>query len=627
MRGAPMGPMNWREEYRAKIQTADQALARLRSGQRVFVGSSCGEPQHLVDALLGGAERLRDLEIVRLLSLEGSITSIYGDREYGHTFTVRSIYQGAGQSEFLSANWRFFAPMDISLIPRLFAARKLRIDAALVQVSPPDEFGWMSLGISVDITRAGARAADYLVLQVNPRMPRVLGQGFIHVSEAHAIVEHEEELLAVLEFPAPDASDAIAELIENRVDDGATIQLGLGHGADAVIAALAAKRDLGVHTQYFTDGIMQLMNAGAVTNRRKTAHEGKSIASTAMGTEDLYRFVHDNPGVEFHASDYINNPAVIASQHRMTAINFGTAIDLTGQIAIDALPQNHFSGVTGVTDFVDGAVHSPGGRSIMVIPALTADGTASRIVPGLAGGSVVIPRSDVYHVVSEYGAVNLYGKNIEERAMALIGIAHPDHREALFDRARADGLIGPRVTLQQSLCGVYPAHLEDAKTYGDAVIVFRPVRSGDARRLQEHFYSMEMTDVATRFFQPRASFYRDQIQSMFEVDYRNHLTIVAIEGDADFGRIIGVGEYVIETGRNEAEVAFSVSKEWQGKGIAKELLVRLTTAARENGIEGFRAFILPRNQAMIQLFRKLPFSIETAVDEDCLVLSCRFEAD
>lgn len=620
-----MDSTDWRDDFKAKLLTAEEAVGRLRSGQRVFVGSSCGEPQRLVDALLRASERLRDVEVMRLLSLEGSITSVYGDRDYGHTFTVRSIYQGAGQSSFLSANWRFSAPMGISLIPRLFAAKKLRIDAALVQVSPPDEFGWMSMGISVDITRAAAQAADYLVLQVNPRMPRVMGQGFIHASEADAIVEHEEELLGVLEYPEPESGAAIAELVANMVENGSTIQLGLGYGADAILRALSGKRDLGVHTQYLTDGIMQLMRGGAVTNARKSTNEGKTVASTAIGSADLYRFLHNNPAVEFHPSDYVNSPAVIAAQRRMTAINIGTAIDLTGQISIDALPQNHFSGVTGVTDFVTGAAHAHGGRSIMVIPALDVDGTTSRIVPALAGGSVVIPRSDVHHVVSEYGAVNLFGKNIEERAMALIGIAHPDHREGLLERARADGLIGPKVTLQQSLYGVYPAHLEEAKQFNGVAITFRPVKPADARRVQEHFYTMEKTDVATRFFQPRAAFYRDQIKSMFEVDYRNHLTIVAIEGDADFGRIVGVAEYVVVTGLTEAEVAFSVSKEWQGRGIARELLERLTGAARENGIDGFTALILPRNQPMIQLFKKLPFRVDTKVDEDCLILSCRFE--
>jgi Acetyl-CoA hydrolase len=260
---------SWQEDYHAKRTTAEEAISRIRSGQRIFVGSSCGEPQHLVNTLLLKKDCFSDLEILRLLSLEGSITSLFGDRRYGHNFTVRSIYQGAGHTQSLVKGKRFLTPINISLIPGLFKTRQLPIHFALIQVSPPDAFGWMSFGISVDITKAAAESADMVIAQVNPRMPRVLGKGFIHVSEVDVIVEKEEELLTILDFPAPDSSKNIAKLLADLVEDGSTIHLGLGETTNSIFKALADKKEIGIHTQYLTDGIMDLVLNGIITNRKR----------------------------------------------------------------------------------------------------------------------------------------------------------------------------------------------------------------------------------------------------------------------------------------------------------------------------------------------------------------------
>ena len=528
--------------YMKKVCKSSEAIGAIRSGQRIFVGSSCAEPQHLVDELLSQRERFSDLEIFRLLSLEGSITFVYGDQKYGHNFTVRSIYQGAGQSDSLRADQRFLTPMSVSLIPMLFKTRQLPLHCALIQVSPPDEFGWMSLGISVDITKAAAQSADMVIAQVNPRMPRVLGNSFIHVSEVDHIVEMEEPLLTVLDFPEPESSEAIARLVANLIEDGSTFQLGLGDVTGSILKALSEKNDLGLHTQYITDGIMNLLQKRVITNRCKKINEGKAVASTAIGSDDLYRYLHNNPAIEFHTSDYVNNPVIIAQNPRMVSINIATTIDLTGQIAAEALPQNHFSGVTGMADFTGAAAYSSGGRSIIVISSASPDGQTSNIVPELQSRSVVVLRSEVHHVVTEYGSVNLFGKSLQERAMAIISIAHPKFRDALFHRAKELALIDQERTLKESLFGVYPARLEEIQDRGGIKVIFRPVKSVDFRLIQEHYYSMDPKDVSSRFFQIRAKFYQDQLESMYHVDYIKSMTILAVIGEGDgYEKVIGVG--------------------------------------------------------------------------------------
>ena len=614
-----------KEDYAAKLRNAEDAINIIRSGQRIFIGSSCGEPQYLVNALLLQKDRFTDLEILRLLSLEGSITSMFGDQTYGRNFSVKSIYQGAGRSQELTDSKRFLTPMDISLIPRLFKSRQLPIHVALIQLSPPDDFGWMSLGVSVDITMAAARAANLVIAQVNTKMPRVLGHSFIHVGEVDIIVEKDEELLTVFDFPEPESSNAIAKMVANLIENGSTFQLGLGHATSSILKALAEKNDLGVHTQYLTDGIMDLVNRGVITNRYKDLNEGKLVASNAIGSPELYRFIHNNAAVEFYPSDYVNNPRVIAQNNKMVSINMASAIDLTGNVAAEALPQNQFAGVTGLTNFVAGAIHSRGGKSIIVVPSTSKNNNTSRIVPQLDGGSTIISRTDVYHVISEYGAVNLFGKNLQERAIAMISIAHPDFRDRLFQQAKDAGLISQGLTLRDSCYGVYPAYLEEVKEHQGKSVMYRPVKPIDDRAIQEHFYSMDQKDVASRFFQQRNAFFRDNLEPMYQVDYVNNLTIIATVTEGNFYRVIGIGEYAVEPGKNVAEISFSVSSEWQGKGVAYAIISKLAAAAKENGIGGLVAYTSPQNHAMIRLFKRLPYKIKKFMADDFLNLSCRFD--
>ncbi len=614
----------WADNYIEKKKSVHEAISLIKPGQRVFLGSSCGEPQYLVQELSEAAVNLTDLEIIRLLALETIPLTLLAGKTGTQSLNIRSFYSGSARPTAISRNIRFITPINLSEVPRLFKTRRLPIHVALIQVSPPDDFGWMSLGVSVDITQAAALSADLVIAQVNPRMPRVLGQSFIHANDIDVVVEHEEDILTIADQPDVEVADTIAKQIARLVDDGSTIQLSLSATHSATLLALSDKNDLGVHSQYLTDGIMELVSRGVITNMKKGFNDGKLVASNAMGSSNLYEFLHDNPAIEFHPSDYVNNPSIIARNNKMVSMNVAMTMDLTGQTAADALPYNYFTGVTGMLDFVRGSSASIGGKSILLLTSTSSHGKKSRIVPMLNDTAIVIPRSDVQYVVTEYGAVNLFGKSIQERAMAMISIAHPDFRNKLFDQAKEMGLLGPERTLTESIHGIYPVHLEEVITIDREEITIRPAKPVDERRIQEHFYNLEKGDIVSRFFYEKRSFVHDEVEGISLIDYINDLTILAVVGEIGFGKVVGIGECFLYHSKNMAEVAFSISKEFQGKRLGKILLKKLAESSRENGISGLFAYTFPENKAMTKLFNTLPYKVTSVLEDSKLLLSCRF---
>ena len=614
----------WADSYTQKRTSADEALKHIKPGQRVFIGSSCGEPQHLVNALSSAAGRFTDLEIVRLLSIESGPLTLIANRSHSQQFNIRSFYLGSASSTKIHKNKRFITPINLSQIPHLFKSRMMPINAALIQASPPDDFGWMSLGVSVDITLAACEAADIVICQVNPNMPRVLGRSFIHVNDVDHIVEHEEDLLTIRPLPELEEANIIAKHISRLIGDGSTLQTSLGVTNEAIMLCLSDKNDIGVHSQYLSDGLMRLVAIGVITNRKKGFNNGKLVAGSAVGSKLLYDFIDDNPSIEFHPSDYINNPTIIARHNAMISLNTAMAIDLTGQVAADALPFNNYTGINGLLDFTRGAAMSKGGKSILMLTSTSDHGEKSRIIPSLSDIAVVVPRGDVQYVATEYGVVNLFGKTLQERAMALISIAHPDFRDELFSKAKELDLIDIDRKFKQAIKGVYPLKYEETITINEISITFRPAKPVDERSIQEHYYSMNRGDIVSRFFHEKKSFVHDQINTTFEIDYINDLTIVATIGELGFEKIIAVGEYFRNSIINMAEVAFSVSKEYQGMGIARILQDKLAEAARDTGIKGLVAYTSPENKGMRKLFQKLPYQIHSENDEDMVILSCLF---
>jgi len=617
-------PIYWADSYVDKKCSGEKAINLIKPGQRVFIGSSCGEPQHLLKELAAVSQKFTDIEIVRLLGLETIPLTLIADKTKDQIFNVRSFYLGSAKPDSLAKNKRFITPVNLSEIPRLFKTRRLPINVALIQVSPPDDFGWMSLGISVDITLAAAMSANLIIAQINSRMPRVLGRSFIHVNDVDVIVEHEEELLTVSELPELESANLIGRFIARLIDDGSTIQISPGTTPQSILLALSDKNDLGVHTQFLTNDIMRLVSMGVITNRKKGFNNGKLVASSAIGTSDLYEYLDDNPSIEFYPSDYVNDPGIISRHNKMVSINIAMAMDLTGQVAADALAYNHFSGVTGMLDFIRGASLSDEGKSILLLTSTTVDGKKSRIVPMLSDTDIVVPRGDVKYVVTEYGAVNLFGKSLQERAMAMISIAHPDFRGELLTEAKKMGLLGAERTLSESVHGIYPIKLEEIREIDGDLITIRPAKPVDERRIQEHFYNQDKNDIYSRFFQARTRFVRDDLERMFQIDYIKNLTLVAVVGEFGFGKVVAVGEYLLCPAKNIAEIAFSVSKNWQGKGLGKLLMRKLCESARENGISGLIAYTMPRNKGMIKLFKSLPYNVSTVHDGEVVELTCIF---
>ena len=619
----------WADSYLQKIITADQAVKLIKSGQRVFIGSGCGEPQHLVQTLTEQANSFSGLEIVRLLGRETASLTAIADKTMDTSLNIRSIYLGSAKSESIARHKRFITPMNMSDVPSLFLTKRLHLNVALIQVSPPDDFGWMSLGISVDVTMAAARSADLVIAQVNPRMPRVMGQSFIHSNYVHYVVEHEENLLSVP--PSREVSEAANEIgshIAHLIEDGSTLQIGLDAASQATVRGLSNKWDLGIHSQFITDDIMHLYAQGIITNQKKGINEGKMVGSMAVGSHNLYEFLNDNPAIDFHPSDYVNDPYIISQHHRMVSLNVAYCMDLTGQVSAEASAVTRFAGVSGIPDFVRGARRSPGGKSILMLMSTRPgpDGAPiSNVIPSLDDTAVVVPRGDVHYVVSEYGAVNLFGKSLQERVIAMITIAHPDFREELFEAAKERGLIGIERSLGEAVKAVYPVRLEETIDVNGEEITIRPAKPVDERRIQEHYYSLPKEDVVSRFFGQKTIFARKDVEIRSQIDYVNSLTLVAVIGEFGFGQIVGVAESMRLKNINMAEVAFSISPEYQGKGLGKLFLHKLASAARESGIAGLIAYTFPSNQAMINLFRTLPYKVKKQLEDGELVLTCRFD--
>ncbi|WP_126243652.1 acetyl-CoA hydrolase/transferase family protein [Chitinophaga rhizosphaerae] len=415
---------------------AATAVANIQSGQRVFVHGSAATPALLVQALQNRAEVLKDVELVSITTL-GNVN--FDQPACRKAFFFNSLFVSAATRAVSNSESGDYVPIFLSEIPQLFYRNILPLDAAFIQVSPPDAHGYVSLGTSVDIARAAVDTAKYVVAQVNPNMPRTHGDGFIHISRIHAMVWHEAPLPVVdYSSGATPAVEAIGRHVAALIENGATLQLGIGTIPDMVLHNLTGHKDLGLHTEMMSDGVIPLIESGVINNTRKKINAGKSVTAFMTGTEKLYKFVHDNPSIRVMDISYVNDTSVIRRNPKVAAVNSAIEIDLTGQVCSDSIGTYQYSGIGGQMDFIRGASLSEGGKPIIALPSVTSKGI-SRITPFLKeGAGVVTTRGHIHWVVTEYGSADLFGKNLKQRARALIGIAHPDHRETLerayFDR-------------------------------------------------------------------------------------------------------------------------------------------------------------------------------------------------
>jgi acetyl-CoA hydrolase len=426
--------MSWIEAYRSKVTTPAEAVKLVKSGDRITLSANAGVPGALIDALSARSSELENVEIAELLTLG---EAPFDHPDHRRSFRPNCLFVGANLRDAVEEGRADYTPVFLSEIPRLFEER-LRIDVALVQVAPPDEHGFCSLGVSVDVIKPAAEGAKTIVAEVNHRCPRTLGDAFIHVSHFAAVVEVDRDLPELPRAECDVASKRIGAHAASLVEDGDTLQLGIGCIPDAVLASLGDRRHLGIHTEMFSDGVMELVEAGVITGERKPLHKGKLVTSFVMGSRNLYRWIHDNAMVEMHPSHYTNDPFVIARHDRMVAINSATSIDLTGQVAADTIGRRIYSGIGGQVDFIRGASRASHGRPVIALRSTASGGAVSRIVAELSpGAGVVTGRGDVHFVVTEHGIADLWGKSLRERARALIGIAEPRFRDELSAYARS----------------------------------------------------------------------------------------------------------------------------------------------------------------------------------------------
>jgi acyl-CoA hydrolase/RimJ/RimL family protein N-acetyltransferase len=610
-------PENMLEEmkrkYPAKFAPEGQIFESIHRGDRIFISTGCGEPQHLVKSLIdyvdSNPKAFFDAEVLQVWTLG---VAPYTNEKFKSNFRHNSFFVGSNTRSAVNAGLADYTPVFLSRVPELFNRKLVPIDVALIQVSPPDNHGYMSLGVSVDITKAAVENASVVIAQVNKNMPRVHGDTFLNIEEIDFLVPYDEPLLEYESSVSDEIAQKVGKYVARIVEDGDTIQVGYGSIPNAIVANLKDKRHLGVHTELLSDGIAELMKLGVIDNSKKTVDKGKTIASFCMGKKETYDFINDNPSISFKRIDYTNNPLVICQNKNMVAINSALEIDLTGQASAESLGKTFYSGIGGQADFMRGALLSPGGKTILTIQSTAQEGKVSRIVPFIReGAGITLSRGDVHYVVSEYGIAYLHGKNIRERAMSLIAIAHPDFRAQLIEEAKRNGLVYGDQAFIPGKRGEYPEELEVyRRTYGGLDILLRPVRISDEPLLKDLFYSLSDNSIFRRFMSVRKDMPHERLQEFVVIDYTNEMVILATMGEEDEERVVGVGQFGIDEKTHTAEVALVIRDELQGKGVGTELLTYLTYLARKQGLLGFTAEVLVENTPMLSLFERMGFDIE-----------------
>jgi acyl-CoA hydrolase/RimJ/RimL family protein N-acetyltransferase len=593
---------DWQNRYEEKVRTAERAVSTLRRGDKVFIGSGAAEPQVLVQSLIDTAGRLADTRIMHIMTLG---VAPYTEEKFTDQFRHNAFFIGANTRMAVAEGRADYTPVFLSEIPALFRSGQVPIDVALIQVSPPDKHGYCSYGVSTDVVKSAAESATKVIAEINPQMPRALGDCFINMDHIDLAVPVDEPLLYSKRERADEVAQRIGKNIATLIPDGATLQMGIGTIPDSVLQYLTDKKDLGVHTEMFSDGFMDLARKDIINNRRKTLHPGKTIASFCIGSRELYDYIDNNPGIEFHPTEHTNDPFIIAQNDRMIAINSAIEVDLSGQVCADSLGTMFYSGIGGQVDFVRGAARSKGGKPIIAMPSTAKEDTVSRISVHLQeGAGVVTTRGDVHYIVTEWGVAYLHGKNIRERAMALINIAHPKFRNYLLGQAKELNYIYK----DQMLTPVdvtYPEDLETIMTAKDgSELVVRPVKPVDEEMLSDMFYDLSDQTIINRFFSMLKSMPHRRLQQLCCIDYASEMSLVAIEGTSPNQKIVGLGSYYLNPATQRAEIAFLVADAWQGKGIGTYLMYMLVKIAKSRNIKGFTAEVLRDNVAMIALMHK-----------------------
>jgi acyl-CoA hydrolase/RimJ/RimL family protein N-acetyltransferase len=615
-----------KKKYPEKFASEETAFSHIHRGGRIFIATACAEPQHLVaslaDFVSAHPKNLFDEEIIQVWTLG---VAPYAKYRFRPNFRHNSFYVGENTRAAVNRGAADYTPVSLSNVPDLFRSGLIPLDVALIQTSLPDEHGCLNLGISVDIVKAAVECASVVIAQVNPKMPRVYGDGFIKVADVDYILPFEEPVLEYAPAGEDKVAKAIGDYAARLVHDGDTIQVGYGGLPDAILAHLSDKKDLGVHTEVLTEGIVGLMESGVVSNSKKTVDCGKTVASFCMGDKKLYDYVDDNLAIELRTVDYTNNQLVIARQDNMVAINSAYQIDLTGQATSESVGGTLYSGIGGGVDFMRGAVLAKNGKTILLVRSTSEDGE-SNILPFLSkGAGVTYNRGDVHYVVTEYGIAYLHGRNVRERAMELIAIADPKFRAALIKEAKRHHLIYSDQAFIPGKRGEYPEHLEAHRTTKSGLaVLLRPVRISDEPLLKDFFYSLSDVSLYRRFISARKDIPHARLQDFTVIDYSKQMEIVVVIEKDEAEEIIGAGQYKIDEMNHTGDVAFAIRDEYQNRGVGTELVSYITYIGKKRGLLGFTATVLADNARMLHLFEKMGLEINRKREDDVYELKMMF---
>jgi acyl-CoA hydrolase/RimJ/RimL family protein N-acetyltransferase len=600
-----------------------RAARRITAGQRVFVGTACATPTTLMQALEALPHPPPDVEFIHFLT-----TNAIPHDDAGvcvSKFRHRTFFVGQDVRAAIKQGLAEYVPISVARVPQLIENGRIPIDVALVQVSLPDEFGYVSLGISVDIEMCAIEHAKLVIAEINPAMPWTMGDTTVHMDKIDFWIPVDKPML---EYRHPATNDEvvkqIARYIAGTITDGSTLQIGLGRIPNEALRYLEDRKDLGIHSDVITDAIIPLLERGILTGRHKTRQKGKIVTSFAMGTQRLYDLINRNPMFSFQPMDVVAFPDTIAAHTKMVSVTQAFAIDLTGQVCSDQFAGEFYSGIAAQGEFLRGASRSIGGKPIICLSSTTDDTETSRIRPLLLSGEgVSVARTDVHYVITEYGIAYIFGKSIRERAVALIEIAHPKFRPWLFEEGKRLGYLPADQRLENFRA--YPVEDERAISLKNGrEVMLRPARSSDGPGIRELFFKLPENDVYTRYFRRIKALSNVEIQRLCNFSYENEVGFVAVTGPREEEIIVGQCCYFVDPSTNLAETAFLVDPLWQGTGLGSSMQRRMAEHAQARGIRGFEAEILPENAKMLALARGCSENITVTKDDDSVHVTMLF---
>jgi acyl-CoA hydrolase/GNAT superfamily N-acetyltransferase len=595
----------WKDEYDRKKVSPKQIKDIIRPGSRVYIETGCSEPQYLVKELILENKELSDVEIYTSIPLS-AYTDFGG--EYGSRFRIKSFFISPNVSSAFEEGSADHMPLSSIGLTKLFSQGYIRINTVIIQLSPPDKQGFMSLGITVDLVKIIIEKSDVVIAQINSHMPRTFGDGFVHINKVDYIIEKDEPLLEIAQEDQDSETLKVGENIARLIDDGSTIQVGFGRIPNSALLALKNKKDLGVHSEIITDEICNLMNEGIITNIRKDADNGKTVASLCIGTSKIFEFVNDNPSVEMKNLSYTTDPQNILSHKKMIAINGAVEIDLTGQSCVGLSDQFGYFGALGQATYNRTAMLCEGGKGIIALRSTSRDGKFSRIVPEFTDKKIgiITTQADIHYVVTEFGHVDLFGKSIRERALALITIAHPKFRTWLLQEAKRLNYVFKDQFLPPD-SALYPEKYERELFMRGEKLMVRPVKITDERGIQDLFYTMSRHDKFYRFLRNVSALHHQQAQPLVSSDYINSMALVVMHSSLKEEGIIAVAHIareIKEDMHDVCEFAAMVHPNWQNIGIGTFLLKYILSIAHDMGFRKMIAYIWEDNVQMLKVFSK-----------------------